>query len=429
MPTIRSSRVVVGGELRPATIRHEAGEIVEIFDGPADKDMGDLIILPGLVDSHVHVNEPGRTEWEGFETATLAAAAGGTTTIVDMPLNSIPPTVDVRALEAKRRAADGSITVDVAFWGGVVPGSSDHIPSLVADGVCGFKMFMVDSGVEEFPPVEQSAMRDVFNSLANAGVPALIHAEWGDLLGEVEEPSSYRSYLRSRPVESEVAAVRALSAMATETGALVHVLHVSSAEAAEIVGDGALSGETCPHYLTFAAEEIADGSTLFKCAPPIREKAHREGLWDALRSGAISMIVSDHSPAPPELKAQATGDFVAAWGGISSLQLRLSATWIGATARGFAPVDLARWLSAEPARLAGLSRKGSIEVGFDADLVVFDPDAETVVRGTDLHQRHPITPYQGMTLRGGVVETILRGDVVYDGRPHRGYGRMLKRDN
>lgn len=416
------------GEVRPATIRHEAGEIVEILDGPADKDMGDLIILPGLVDSHVHVNEPGRTEWEGFETATLAAAAGGATTIVDMPLNSVPPTVDVAALEAKRRSARERITVDVAFWGGVIPGSVDHISALLEEGVCGFKMFMVDSGVEEFPPIDAVAMRDVLHALAGPGVPAMVHAESGDHLADVDEPTSYQAYLSSRPVESEVAATQALAAMASETGAEAHVLHVSSADAARIIGASSLSGETCPHYLTFAAEEIPDGATLFKCAPPIRENEHREGLWDALRTGAISMIVSDHSPAPAELKAVDTGDFAAAWGGISSLQLRLAATWIGASARGFGPVELAKWLSAEPARLAGLSRKGSIEVGFDADLVVFDPDATLVVRGRDLYHRHPLTPYDGMRLRGRVVETILRGEVVFDGNPRSGHGRMLERD-
>ncbi|MDX1467885.1 MAG: allantoinase AllB [Acidimicrobiia bacterium] len=429
MPTIRSSRVVVGEELRPATIRYESGQIVDVFDGPADKDMGDLIIMPGLVDSHVHVNEPGRTQWEGFRTATLAAAAGGTTTIVDMPLNSVPPTVDHDALEAKRRSAHGAISVDVAFWGGVIPGSEGHIPTMVQQGVSGFKMFMVDSGVAEFPPLGLPSMRGILETLAGEGVPALVHAESADHLGEIDQTSSYQSYLSSRPVESEVAAVTELSGLAGETGAAVHVLHVSSADAAGIIGGGPLGGETCPHYLTFAAEQIADGSTLFKCAPPIREAAHREGLWEALGSGAISMIVSDHSPAPPELKAQATGDFLAAWGGISSLQLRLPATWTGASARGYGPVALARWLSTEPARLSGLSQKGSIEQGSDADLVVFDPDARVEVRGSDLYHRHPITPYEGMTLRGRVVETILRGEVVFDGKPRSGYGRMLARDD
>ena len=425
--------MVIGGELRPATIRHEGGSIVDIFDGPADHDAGDLVILPGLVDSHVHVNEPGRTDWEGFATATRAAAAGGSTTIVDMPLNSIPPTTTVAALEEKRNAADNKLVVDVAFWGGAIPGSSGQIPGLVDQGVCGFKVFMVDSGVSEFPPVEMGDLKPLLEMVGRAGVPALVHAELEEaLLPMTGDPRSYQSYLRSRPVESESRAVSEVAGLVAEVGAAVHVLHVSSGEAVDIIASGPaqLTGETCPHYLTFESAEIGDGETLFKCAPPIREAVHREALWEALGTGSLGMVVSDHSPAPPEIKELDTGDFASAWGGISSLEIRLAATWTGAAARGFSPVELAEWLSGAPARLAGLDdRKGSIDVGKDADFVLWDPDGESAVRGPDLHHRHPITPYEGMRLRGRVVETLLRGKVVFDSSVIDGHGRMLRRND
>ena len=431
MATIRSSRVVIGGELRPATIRHEDGLIVDVFDGPAEHDVGDLVLLPGLVDSHVHVNEPGRTDWEGFSTATTAAAAGGTTTIVDMPLNSKPPTTTVAALEEKRQVAEKKLAVDVAFWGGVVPGSSDEVAGLAGQGVCGFKVFMVDSGVPEFPPVELGDLKRVLETIGSAGVPALVHAESAEFLRPVTgDPRSYRSYLASRPVESEAHAVSVVAAFVEDTGVSTHVLHVSSAEAVDIIGSGpsSLSGETCPHYLAFDAGAIADRATQFKCAPPIRESEHREALWEGLRWGKLAMVVSDHSPAPPEIKELDTGDFSSAWGGVSSLEIRLPATWTEAAARGFGPVDLVEWLSAAPARLAGLDdRKGAIEVGKDADLVVWDPNGETTVHGTDLHHRHPVTPYEGMRLRGRVVETLLRGVTIFDGNVVGGRGRMLRR--
>ncbi len=404
--------------------------MVEILDGLADEDFGDRIIFPGLVDSHVHVNEPGRTEWEGFRTATAAAAAGGTTTIVDMPLNSIPPTVDAAALEAKRQSAEGSLAVDTAFWGGVVPGSLEHVPRLAEEGVAGFKMFMIDSGVEEFAPLETTELRSSLKALGAWGVPALVHAEEAKWIQPVESSRSYRSYLASRPVEAELNAVRTVAALAEDTAAKVHVLHVSSAEAVDAIGASSLSAETCPHYLTFDAGEIPDGATQFKCAPPIRDRLHREALWEGLRSGALAMVVSDHSPAPASLKALDSGDFAKAWGGISSLQLRLLAAWTGALSRGFGPLDLVAWLAESPAALAGLSdRKGSIAVGKDADFVIFDPDGDTVVDARRLEHRHPVTPYDGMKLRGKVVATYLRGVAVFDGTVRPGHGRMLRRND
>lgn len=327
--------------------------------------------------------------------------------------------------------AEEKLAVDVAFWGGVVPGSSDEVAGLASQGVCGFKVFMVDSGVLEFPPVELGDLKPVLETIGSAGVPALVHAESAEFLRPlIGDPRSYRSYLASRPVESEANAVSVVAALTEDTGVSTHVLHVSSAEAVDIIGSGpsSLSGETCPHYLAFDAGAIADGATQFKCAPPIRESEHREALWEGLRTGKLAMVVSDHSPAPPEMKELDTGDFSSAWGGISSLEIRLSVTWTEAAARGFGPVDLVEWLSAAPARLAGLDdRKGAIEVGKDADLVIWDPNGETTVRGADLHHRHPATPYEGMRLKGRVVETLLRGDTIFDGKVMGGRGRMLRR--
>lgn len=392
MSSIRSTRVVLEDEMRPATIRIEGGTFVSVADGPADVDYGDLVILPGLVDSHVHVNEPGRTEWEGFATATRAALAGGTTTIVDMPLNSIPPTTTVDALAAKRETASGQLSADVAFWGGIIPGSQGQIEPLIEAGVCGFKVFLTDSGVPEYPPMNLAALQDI-----DLEVPLLIHAEADDLL--TEGGSTYAEYVASRPPEAEAEAIRRVAHL----DAPVHILHVSSAEGVDAVAEVEVSAETCPHYLIFADSDVT--GTAFKCAPPIRDAQHREALWEGLRNGALSMVVSDHSPSPASLK---TGDFSTAWGGIASVQLRLTACWSGAVSRSVSLVELAGWLALAPARLAGLDdRKGSISPGKDADYVVFDPEGVTEVHGDELEQRHPVTPYEGMRLRGRVVDTVL----------------------
>ncbi|MGH8914710.1 MAG: allantoinase AllB [Acidimicrobiia bacterium] len=432
MTVIRSRRVVLGEDVRPASIRFGDGAIVEMGDFSPDLDFGDMVIMPGLVDSHVHVNEPGRTDWEGFVTATRAAAAGGTTTIVDMPLNSIPPTVSTTALTAKRDAADGKLSVDVAFWGGLIPGSEDELAPLVGEGVCGFKAFLVDSGVAEFPPMPLDGLAAALPTLARLGVPLLVHAEDpAQLVTMTGDPTEYETYLASRPPAGETAAVAALSGLGRESGCGIHVLHISSAEAVGALarGPATMSGETCPHYLTFCAEEIASGATPFKCAPPIRSAEHRDALWQGLIDGTLGMVVSDHSPAPAEMKSVGAGDFGSAWGGIGSLQLRLQATWTGAVERGVGLPDLARWLASSPARLAGLDdRKGAIDPGMDADFVIWDPDGITEVSGKRLLHRHPITPYEGMRLRGRVNATILGGKPVFDGSEvGGGRGRMLRR--
>jgi len=434
---IRSARVVLPDAVRPASIIIENGRIAAIGspDVRADFEYGDLAISPGIVDTHVHVNEPGRTEWEGFDTATRAAAAGGVTTIVDMPLNSIPATTTVDALERKRAAARGQCHVDVGFWGGVVPGNHGELDALVDAGVRGFKCFLVPSGVEEFPAVEEADLRRALPVLAQRRVPLLVHAEDPHRIVGAELARPYTSYLATRPPAAEVDAIRLMVRLASEYGVRTHIVHVAAAEAVDEIARARASGvpitaETCPHYLTFAAEEVPDGATLFKCAPPIRESRHRDALWDGLRRGALDLVATDHSPAPPALKC--AGDFLRAWGGIASLELSLAATWtrlraVGASAR-LGLTDLARWMSAAPASLAGLAdRKGAIAIGRDADLIVWDPDAAFIVDAAALQQRHKLTPYAGRRLTGVVRTTLLRGEPVWnDGRlVKRGVGRLL----
>lgn len=392
----------------------------------------DQTLLPGLVDTHVHVNEPGRTDWEGFATATAAAAAGGVTTIIDMPLNSIPPTTDVAALDAKRRAADGQCQVDVGFWGGAVPGNERHRPELDAAGVFGFKCFLVDSGVPEFPPLDDDGLAAAMAQLAGLGAPLIVHAEDAACVASAPAASGgrYDGFLRSRPAAAEVAAVTRLAEHARRTGARVHVLHVSSAEAAPVIAaaqaDGvAITAETCPHYLGLIAEQVPDGRTEYKCCPPIRDRVNQDRLWSALRAGVIGCVVSDHSPCPPDLKDLGTGDFGTAWGGISSVQLGLPVVWTRARMRGVGLADVVRWMAANPARLAGLSGKGAIAVGNDADLVAFAPDEQFVVDPDRLLTRHRLTPYAGQPLYGAVRQTWLRGVPVWPSGPGRPAGRLL----
>jgi allantoinase len=523
---IRGKRVVLPDSIVPASIHISDGvigaiaayeniphdcELIEADDGS--------VVMPGLVDTHVHINEPGRSEWEGFLTATRAAAAGGVTTVIDMPLNSIPPTTTLAGLKEKLDTARGQCYVDVGFWGGVVPGNSGELSSLLNEGVVGFKCFLIHSGVDEFPNVTEDDLREALPHLVSLGALLIVHAElpgpisrtgipacpdakekqssadytagqgnesWtdrnvyptsrtgipacpdakekqssADYTDYAEEagnesisrtgspacpgakekqsaasttargnesgtdrnvcPTKYRTFLASRPRAAEDEAVALMIKLSGEFGARVHIVHHSSADSLPLLREARAAGlritaETCPHYLTFAAEEIPDGATEFKCCPPIRERENREALWGALSDGTIDMIVSDHSPCPPEMKLPGSGDFLCAWGGISSLQLRLPVTWTEASRRGHSLEDISRWLCRAPATLAGLDRrKGSITVGGDADLVIWNPAKEFAVSGEALHHRHKLTPYQGRMLKGVVEKTFLRGRKIYDG--------------
>ena len=411
---LSSRRVVLPSGVQPATIVVEGERIAAIEPhGPTDTDYGELVVMPGLVDSHVHVNEPGRTEWEGFATATRAAAAGGITTIVDMPLNSLPPTTTVAALELKQQHARGDVTVEL--WGGVVPGNTRELRPMLERGARGFKCFLVHSGVDEFPNVNERELYEAARELAGTNAPLLVHAELGEHLHEPEgDPAEYATYLRSRPNAAEDAAIELVARVCRETGARMHIVHLSSASALPLRDRNLpLTFETTPHYLHFEAESVPRGRTEFKCAPPIRERSNREALWRGLASGAIDLVVSDHSPCTPELKK---GDFAKAWGGIASLQFVLPIVWTNAVARGFTIEDVARWCCAAPARLANLSRKGAIAVGNDADFVVWDPDATFTVTEDLIQHRHKVTPYLGANLRGVVQATWSRGQLTTDNR-------------
>ena len=431
---IRGSRVLIDGALRPASIHVSEGRITHLAardamgDGSTIVDAGSHVVLPGLVDTHVHVNEPGRTDWEGFETATRAAAAGGVTTLLDMPLNSIPATTSAAALHEKARAARGKIWVDVGFIGGVVPDSVSALGDLARAGVRAFKCFLVPSGVPEFQHVTQPDLREAMPILAELGIPLMVHAELPEVIeaatleAAAGDPLTYATYLASRPPAAEHEAVALVIELAEITGARVHIVHVSSAQTVRMVSSARargvrISAETCPHYLWFDAEEIPDGATEYKCAPPIRGGADRDGLWSALSSGALQMIVSDHSPCPPILKRRDVGDFFVAWGGIASLQLGCAVVWTAMRERGFPVERLVEWMSAAPAALAGLERrKGAIAAGYDADLVLFDPDGTLEVREDMLLHRHAVTPYLGAALRGTVEATYVRGVLAYDRR-------------
>jgi allantoinase len=420
---IRAGAVLVDGERIRAVVRVD--EIPP--DAAAMRDFGDAAILPGLVDSHAHINEPGRTEWEGFETGTRAAAAGGYTMLVDMPLNCVPATTTVAALEAKRAASRGKCRVDWAAWGAVVDDNQGDIEALAGAGVLGFKCFLIHPGTDDFSMVTEQELRAALPHVTRTGLPLLVHAE---LSGPVDAATaalasagadwkSYATYLRSRPDEAELAAIRMLLALCREFRFRLHVVHLSTWHGLELIRaakaeDLPVSVETCPHYLHLESETIGDSATACKCAPPIRGHDNREKLWEGLRDGTIDLVATDHSPCPPALKKFDEGNFRTAWGGIASLSMALPVIWTEAVRRGFALTDVARWMAQGPARLARCAaNKGKIASGYDADFVVFEPEAEFTVTNERLHQRHAVSPYLGETLRGAVKATYLRGKLIF----------------
>jgi allantoinase len=422
---VRALRAVIDGEIRPAAVAVGDGVIRAI--GPIDADYlaaqeirlaEAAVLLPGFVDTHVHINEPG-TDWEGFASATAAAAAGGITTLVDMPLDSDPVTTTVDALRDKQQAAQDNCEVDVAFWGGVIPGNVDELGGLADAGVPGFKCFLTDSGNPNFPHLNADEFRHAVSRIAALDAVLLVHAESHDVIEDSPRPCgrSYASYLSSRPEASEEDAVALVIAAARETGARVHIVHVSSARVLPMLADAKRSGvritaETCPHYLTFAAEDIPDGATQFAVCPPIRDGDNRGSLWQGLADGTLDMVVSDHSPCAPSMKAG--GDFGRVFGGISSLEVAPRAVWTHAAQRGFGLPELCRWMSEQPAALAGLGDRGRIAVGRRADLCAFDPDGEQAVHAGTLRHRHAVTPHDGAVLRGSVAQTWLTGRLIYE---------------
>jgi allantoinase len=429
---IRSQRVVTPDGVKSASVHIRNGKITGVREyddlpsGATVHDARESVVMPGLVDTHVHINEPGRTDWEGFETATRAAAAGGITTLIDMPLNSIPATTTASALETKRTAARKKCWVNVGFWGGVVPGNACELGALCRAGVFGFKCFLVPSGVPEFECVNEDDLRKALPKLAALDAPLLVHSE---LPGPIEaenrklakaDPQMYRTWLRSRPPEAETEAIKMLIRLAREFKARVHIVHVSSELSVPLIRRAKREGvritaETCPHYLFFASGSVQNGKTEYKCAPPIRDSRNNKGLWTALEKGTLDVIVSDHSPSPPAMKCMDTGNFFQAWGGISSLQLGLPIMWTRLSSRNYSFKHLARWMCSGPAHLAGLeNRKGAIAPGYDADIVVWKPEKRFVVNPKKLHHRHNLTPYANESLRGEVEATFLRGEMIYN---------------
>ena len=427
---LHSTRVITSKGVIEATLILGDGEILEVLAGRVEgggipfESVGDKVVMPGVIDAHVHINEPGRTGWEGFETATKAAAAGGITTMIEMPLNASPVTTTMDAFKLKLEAAKGKLHVNCGFYGGVIPGNIKDLDGLLNAGVFGIKAFLTHSGIDEFPNVTEADLRKALPILKKLGAKLLVHCELESANAQhvtrqhATDPRGYANYLASRPPHWETDAIALMIRLSEEFDVHVHIVHVSAAEALPLIRDAKKRGlritaETCPHYLVFCAEEIPDGATEFKCAPPIRERANNELLWEALKDGTLDFVATDHSPAPPDIKKQQSGDFMKAWGGIAGLQFLLPAFWTGAKKRGFSLGDVARLLCTAPAGFLGLKQKGRIAPGCDADLVIWDPEASFVVKEEDIQHRHKLTPYVGMTLFGVVERTVAGGGAVF----------------
>ncbi|OFY65649.1 MAG: allantoinase [Bacteroidetes bacterium RIFCSPLOWO2_02_FULL_36_8] len=412
--------------IQPATIVYSKGKITSVIKGKPDitnipvRDVGNSLIMPGLIDPHVHINEPGRTEWEGFETATRSAAAGGITTLMDMPLNSFPVTTTKAAFFKKIKATKKKLLVNCGFLGGLIPQNSPLQDEFLQCGIWGIKAFLTHSGIDEFPNVTSSDLRKALKKIADNGMTLLVHCEIAGRIKKNTIPENkYSSHLNSRPDSWELNAIRLMVKLCEEYRCRIHIVHLSSANALPVIRQAKEKGlpltvETCPHYLCFGAEDIPDGDTRFKCAPPIRGWKNNERLWDALKEGLIDFIASDHSPAPPELKCLDTGNFKNAWGGITGLQTSLPAVWTEANRRGFSVTDVAKWMSKNPASFLGLGNsKGQIKTGFDADFVVWEPETKFVLEEKALFYKHKISPYCGKKLKGVVTNTIVGGQEVY----------------
>ncbi|MER3497475.1 MAG: allantoinase AllB [Chitinophagaceae bacterium] len=434
---IHSNKVITPQGVIDATVVITKGKIEEVISGKLDSavEVGDKVLMPGIVDPHVHINEPGRTNWEGFETATKAAVAGGITTLVDMPLNSSPVTTSVKAFEEKINACIGKLHCHVGFWGGVIPGNEKEIEPLIEKGVLGFKAFLVHSGIDEFPNVAEHDLRKAMPIIVKHNLPLLVHCELTKHVeySPAENPVSYKNYLHSRARKWEDDAIALMIRLCEEFNCRVHIVHLSSSDSLEQIKKAKQKGlpltvETGQHYLYFSAEDIADGRTDFKCAPPIREKENNEKLWKALKKGLIDFVATDHSPCTPEMKEMQRGDFMKAWGGIASLQFALPVLWTAAGKQNCSIEQIARWLCENPAKLPGLENiKGKIQKGFDADLVVWNPDKTFFVTEKMIEHRHKITPYLNEELYGVVEQTWLAGRKVYEAGKflHLNKGRII----
>lgn len=423
---IKSERVITPEGIQKAVIIVKNGLITDILpDLPADNipvvSLGDNVIMPGIIDPHVHINEPGRTDWEGFDTATKAALAGGITMLVDMPLNSSPVTTTANAFDEKLAAAKEKLHTNCGFWGGIVPGNENEIEPLIKKGVLGFKAFLAHSGIDDFPNVYEPDLRKAMPIIAKHNLPLLVHCEWQDSdQFSTKDPRSYTNYLSSRPARWEFIAIELMIQLCRKYNCRTHIVHLSAADSIEQISEAKHEGipltvETAQHYLYFAAEQIKDGQTQFKCAPPIRDSDNNEELWRSLKNGIIDFVATDHSPAPPDMKELNSGDFMKAWGGISSIQFALPALWTAARKHDCSLNDIAKWLCEKPAALAGQQdHKGKIAIGYDADFVVWNPDKKFTVTEEIIHHKHKITPYLNEELYGVVEQTWLSGQKLFD---------------